>query len=80
MFICSCACPVYTLLMCLPSIHPPHYIVYYIMCIHGPRGVDNEAVFEVPYDVLIVGVGAINNTFNIPGVEQHCYFLKVPCW
>ena len=34
-------------------------------------------MFEVPYDVLVVGVGAINNTFNIPGVEQHCYFLKV---
>jgi NADH:ubiquinone reductase (non-electrogenic) len=28
------------------------------------------------YDLLVVAVGARNNTFNTPGVEQHCHFLK----
>lgn len=28
------------------------------------------------YDVLVVAVGADNNTFNIPGVEEHAHFLK----
>lgn len=28
------------------------------------------------YDILIVGIGSDNATFNIPGVKQHCHFLK----
>ncbi|KAL3922076.1 MAG: hypothetical protein SGILL_002398 [Bacillariaceae sp.] len=32
--------------------------------------------FEVPYDRLVVAVGARSNTFGIPGVEEHCHFLK----
>ena len=32
--------------------------------------------FEVPYDRLIVAVGARINTFGIPGVEEHCMYLK----
>lgn len=27
--------------------------------------------------MLVVGVGAINNTFNTPGVVENCFFLKV---
>ena len=30
----------------------------------------------VDYDLLVVAVGATNNTFKTPGVEQHCHFLK----
>ena len=30
----------------------------------------------IDYDLLVVAVGATNNTFNTPGVEQHCHFLK----
>lgn len=33
--------------------------------------------FEVPYDILVFAVGAINNTFNIPGVQENAFFLKV---
>mmetsp|Transcript_13474 Transcript_13474/g.54004 ORF Transcript_13474/g.54004 Transcript_13474/m.54004 type:complete len:401 (+) Transcript_13474:1210-2412(+) len=33
-------------------------------------------VFDIPYDYLIVGVGASTNTFGIPGVEENCFFLK----
>lgn len=32
--------------------------------------------FTVPYDRLLVTVGATTNTFGIPGVREHCNFLK----
>jgi NADH:ubiquinone reductase (non-electrogenic) len=32
--------------------------------------------FEVPYDKLVVSVGAVTNSFGIPGVKDHCLFLK----
>lgn len=35
-----------------------------------------EACFKVSYDVLIIGVGSVNNTFGIKGVEQFCNFFK----
>ena len=28
------------------------------------------------YDYLVVAIGSENNTFNIPGVEEHAHFLK----
>ncbi|KAI9766312.1 MAG: NADH:ubiquinone oxidoreductase [Geoglossum simile] len=31
---------------------------------------------EVPYDMLVVAVGATNATFGIPGVREHSCFLK----
>ncbi|ODV88775.1 hypothetical protein CANCADRAFT_128582 [Tortispora caseinolytica NRRL Y-17796] len=31
---------------------------------------------EIPFDYLVVGVGAQNTTFGIPGVEQYGCFLK----
>ncbi|TGZ80525.1 FAD/NAD(P)-binding domain-containing protein [Ascodesmis nigricans] len=31
---------------------------------------------EVPFDYLVVGVGAENATFGIPGVKEHACFLK----
>lgn len=38
---------------------------------------EGNGEFVVKYDYLVIAVGAKVNTFNIPGVEQHCYFLKV---
>ncbi|CAF1171120.1 unnamed protein product [Adineta steineri] len=32
--------------------------------------------FDMKYDILVVAVGSENNTFNIPGVEEHAHFLK----
>lgn len=32
--------------------------------------------FEVEYDYLVLAVGAMANTFNTPGVEEYCHFLK----
>ena len=31
---------------------------------------------QVPYDTLVLAPGAKSNTFNTPGVEQYCHFLK----
>ena len=35
---------------------------------------DNE--FTLEYDLLAIGVGAVSNTFGIPGVREHAFFLK----
>ncbi len=32
--------------------------------------------FTLAYDLLVIGVGSLSNTFNIPGVEAHALFLK----
>lgn len=32
--------------------------------------------FDLPYDMLLVAVGATTNTYGIPGVREHCHFLK----
>jgi NADH:ubiquinone reductase (non-electrogenic) len=37
---------------------------------------DPETRFTVEYDYLVIGVGAGNNTFGIPGVAEHAVFLK----
>ncbi|KAI9758987.1 MAG: External alternative NADH-ubiquinone oxidoreductase mitochondrial [Chaenotheca gracillima] len=36
----------------------------------------DNVVSEVPFDMLVVGVGAENATFGIPGVREHSCFLK----
>lgn len=33
-------------------------------------------VYDIHYDVLVIGVGAKTNTFGIPGVNEHALFLK----
>ena len=32
--------------------------------------------FEVPFDVLVVAVGEQPATFGVPGVAEHCFFMK----
>ena len=34
------------------------------------------SALEIPYDTLVVAVGAQNNTFGTPGVNEHCLFMK----
>jgi NADH:ubiquinone reductase (non-electrogenic) len=38
---------------------------------------DGNGEFLVDYDYLVIAVGARSNTFNTPGVEENCFFLKV---
>ncbi|CAI7904675.1 unnamed protein product [Closterium sp. NIES-54] len=42
----------------------------------GACGGAREVWFTVPYDMLVVAMGAVPNTFNVPGVQHHCHFLK----
>jgi NADH dehydrogenase FAD-containing subunit len=37
---------------------------------------ESKAEFDEPYDILVIGVGAVNNTFGIKGVAEHANFLK----
>lgn len=29
----------------------------------------------IAYDILVLAVGSVSNDFNVPGVQDHCYFL-----
>lgn len=35
-----------------------------------------EACFKLPYDILVLSVGCVNNTFGIEGVKEHTNFFK----
>uniref|UniRef100_A0AC34F3K7 FAD/NAD(P)-binding domain-containing protein n=1 Tax=Panagrolaimus sp. ES5 TaxID=591445 RepID=A0AC34F3K7_9BILA len=37
---------------------------------------DKTITSEISYDKLVVGVGALPNSFNVPGVHEHAFFLK----
>ncbi len=39
--------------------------------------VNDKMIYDISYDKLVIGVGAISNTFGVPGVEEHAFFLKV---
>ena len=32
--------------------------------------------YELDYDLLVIGVGSLSNTFGIPGVSENAFFLK----
>ncbi len=40
------------------------------------RDTDTSTEFELNYDLLVIAVGEVTNTYNIPGVEEYAYFLK----
>ena len=39
-------------------------------------GVSDGHLFDVSYDVLVIAVGAVSNTFGVQGVSEHAFFLK----
>lgn len=39
-------------------------------------GLAEGHAFTVSYDTLVIAVGAVSNTFNVPGVAEHSLFLK----
>jgi NADH:ubiquinone reductase (non-electrogenic) len=43
-----------------------------VMC----RGVAEGDPFTVPYDLLVIAVGAVSNTFQVPGVEGNALYLR----
>ena len=41
------------------------------------RGIEGgSGVFDLSYDTLVIAVGAVSNTFNVPGVAEHALFLQ----
>lgn len=40
------------------------------------KDTDTEKEFDLRYDELVIAVGEVTNTYNIPGVSQYAYFLK----
>nr|XP_002122465.1 probable NADH dehydrogenase [Ciona intestinalis] len=38
--------------------------------------VQPDNLYDLKYDKLVIGVGAVSNTFGIPGVKEHAFFLK----
>ncbi|MGC8654688.1 MAG: FAD-dependent oxidoreductase [Candidatus Kryptoniota bacterium] len=43
-----------------------------VLCKSG----NGDRLFKVAYDFLVIGTGAVNNTYGIPGAEEHALFLK----
>ncbi|KAK9818387.1 hypothetical protein WJX72_011813 [[Myrmecia] bisecta] len=41
----------------------------------GAEG-EKERVFQLSYDMLVVAVGSVVNTFGVPGVQENAFFLK----
>lgn len=37
---------------------------------------EDRKLFRLGYDQLVIAVGAVSNTFGVPGVEEHAIFLK----
>lgn len=37
---------------------------------------DTKRIFTIDFDILVIGVGEVTNTFGIPGVYEYAYFLK----
>lgn len=37
---------------------------------------DTKKQFELVYDILVISVGEVTNTYNIPGVNEYAYFLR----
>lgn len=48
-----------------------------VTCREPATVIDKDNTFTLEYDHLVICVGASNNTFNIPGVEDNSFFLKV---
>jgi NADH:ubiquinone reductase (non-electrogenic) len=43
----------------------------------GPKSLTTaDLKRDIPYDILVLAPGAKSNTFNTPGVEQYCHFMK----
>jgi len=40
------------------------------------EGEGDRGQFTLPYDILVIAIGAVSNTYGIPGVIEHALFLK----
>ena len=47
----------------------------HVAATHDDDGDELIPARSFPYDTLVIAIGSLTNHFNIPGVEEHCYFL-----
>ncbi len=40
------------------------------------EGFFRNTPYAITYDLLVIGVGVVSNTFGVPGVEQNSFFMK----
>ena len=52
--------------------HDVHPAARAVSCVGAMDGLP----FTLEYDVLVIAVGAVSNTFGVPGVAEHALFLK----
>ena len=45
--------------------------------LHCSSVLKSDLEYSLQYDKLVIGVGAVSNTFGVPGVAEHAFFLKV---
>lgn len=64
----------------LPSIisplcqRDPHQVAYCTAAVSYDDG--SRPSFAIPYDVAVIAVGEAPATYGVPGVAEHCYFVK----
>eukprot|EP00798_Chlamydomonas_sp_ICE-L_P004949 gene4949-34725_t len=46
-----------------------------VCCYPADNGIATSC-FKLEYDVLVMAVGCVNNTFGIKGVDEHCFYFK----
>jgi len=47
-----------------------------VLCEDRSEVVGEVSQWNLPYDILVVAVGATTNTMGVPGVATHCHYLK----
>lgn len=47
-----------------------------IICKKTVAGEEQETVFNIPYDVLVIAVGETTATFGVKGAREYAFFLK----
>lgn len=49
--------------------------ILYLASIQDEKGNEIIPKRTLEYDILILSIGSVSNTFDLPGVQQHCIFL-----
>ena len=48
----------------------------HVLCEDRSEVVGEVSKWDLPYDILVVAVGATTNTMGVPGVQNYCHYLK----
>ncbi len=53
-----------------------HLHIAELLSVDCEKQMVKTSIDEIPYDILVVALGATTNFFNAPGAEEHCFVLK----